>query len=310
MKRKVAMLTGAVAVCLSMGSTTLRADAVSENTNFVEEVYLDLLQRPASTIEIASGLGALGSETHFQFALSIDTSNEYYQLLVGSYFQGLLGRPASTLEIASGLSALGSETRFQFALSIDTSNEYYQLLAGSYVQDLLGRPATPTDISVFTALLSSNSDEFVQAQIAGSAEFFLKSGSSDAGFVTALFKDFLNRTPSSSEVAFWVGALGTMSREQVAALILGTLEYDSDLVKSYYLQFLQRPADSTGLNFFANALNGGTRTDEQVIASLIGTDEYFNLAQPGAAQTPEPRTVALLGLGLATFILLRRQLAG
>ncbi len=262
MKRIVALLTLAAAVCLST-TPALRADITTENTNFIEKVYQDLLQRPAST-----------------------------------------------LEIASGLSALGSETRFQFALSIDTSNEYYQLLAGSYVQDLLGRPATPTDLSFFTPLLSSNSDEFVQAQIAGSAEFFLKSGSSDAGFVTALFKDFLNRTPSSSEVAFWVGALGTMSREQVAALILGTLEYDSDLVKSYYLQFLQRPADSTGLNFFANALNGGTRTDEQVIASLIGTDEYFNLAQPGAAQTPEPRTVALLGLGLATFILLRRQLAG
>jgi hypothetical protein len=263
MKRKVAILAGAVAVCLSMGSTTLRADAVSENTNFIDKVYQDLLQRPAST-----------------------------------------------LEIASGLSALGSETRFQFALSIDTSNEYYELLAGSYVQDLLGRPATPTDLSFFTPLLSSNSDEFVQAQIAGSAEFFLKSGSSDAGFVTALFKDFLNRTPTSSELALFVGELSTMTREQVASQILGLLDYDKDLVNSYYLQFLRRPADSTDLNFFANALNGGTRTDEQVIASLIGTDEYFNLAQPGAAQTPEPRTVALLGLGLATFILLRRQLAG
>src|SRR5690348_15231308 len=167
MKSKVAMLAGAVAVCLSMGSTPLRADAVSENTNFIEKVYQDLLQRPAST-----------------------------------------------LEIASGLSALGSETNFLFALSIDTSNEYYQLLAGSYVQDLLGRPATPTDLSFFTPLLSSNSDEFVQAQIAGSAEFFLKSGGTNADFVTAVYKDFLNRTPSSSDVAKWVGLLGTLSREQ------------------------------------------------------------------------------------------------
>ena len=129
--------------------------------------------------------------------------------------------------------------------------------------------------------------------------------------MTALFKDFFNRTPNSGELAFWVNALSTMSREQVAALILGSLEYDSDLVKNYYLQFLQRPADTAGLNTFANALNSGTLTDEQVIASLIGTDEYFNLAQtPGPGQTPEPRTVVLLGLGLATFILQRRQLAG
>jgi hypothetical protein len=263
MKRIVALLTLAAAVCLST-TPALRADITTENTNFIEKVYQDLLQRPAST-----------------------------------------------LEIASGLSALGSETNFQFALSIDTTNEYYQLLAGSYVQDLLGRPATLTDLSFFTPLLSSNSDEFVQAQIAGSAEFFLKSGSSDAGFVTALFKDFLNRTPTSSELALFVGELSTMTREQVASQILGLLDYDKDLVNSYYLQFLRRPADSTDLNFFANALNGGTLTDEQVIASLIGTDEYFNLAQtPGPAQTPEPRTVVLLGLGLGTLILLRRQLAG
>jgi hypothetical protein len=265
MKKIVALLALAVAVCLSTG-WTLRADAITENTNFVEKVYQDLLQRPANAIEIATGL-----------------------------------------------SALGSETRFQFALSIDTSTEYYQMLVGPYVQDLLGRPATPTDLSVFTALLSSNSDEFVQAQIAGSAEFFLKSGSSDTGFVTALFKDFLNRTPSSSEVAFWVSALGTMSRDQVASLLLETSEYDTDLVKSYYLEFLRRPADTLGLNAFVNGLSGPspTLTDEQVIATMIGSDEYFNLAQPpGPAQTPEPGTVVLLGLGVATLILLRRQLGG
>jgi hypothetical protein len=84
----------------------------------------------------------------------------------------------------------------------------------------------------------------------------------------------------------------------------------ADAITENTMQFLQRPADSTGLNFFANALNGGTLTDERVIASLIGTDEYFNLAQtPGPAQTPEPRTIVLLG-GLATIILLRRQLGG
>jgi Domain of unknown function (DUF4214)/PEP-CTERM motif len=139
----------------------------------------------------------------------------------------------------------------------------------------------------------------------------LDNGSTDAGFVTALFKDFLKRTPSGSEVAFWENALSTMSRDQVALLILGSLEYDSDLVSGYYLQFLRRPADPAGLNAFATALNGGTLTDEQVIATMIGSEEYFNLAQtPGPTQTPEPRTVFLLGLGLATLILLRRLSGG
>lgn len=263
MKRITALLGAAIAICLSM-TLPVRADLTSENTNFIEKAYLDLLQRPASPTDIASGVLLLG----------------------------------------------GGESRYQFALSLDTRTEYYQLLVESYIPALLGRPATSTDLAGLTGLFSSNSDEFVQAQIAGSAEFFLKSGSTDAGFVTALFKDFLNRTPTNSEVTFWVGELGTKSRDDVASEFLGTLAYDQDLVSGYYLQFLRRSAVSMEISLFANDLKSGTLTDEQVIASLVGSDEYFSLAQPPPpAPTPEPRTAVLLGLGLAAFILLRRQLA-
>jgi Domain of unknown function (DUF4214) len=240
--------------------------------------------------------------------LRADTTAENTNFIDKAYLD-LLQRPASPTDIANGLLLLGSESRYQFALMLDTRTEYYQLLVESYIPELLGRPATPTDLAGLTGLFSSSSDEFVQAQIAGSSEFFLDSGSTDAGFVTALYKDFLNRTPSSSEKAFWVSALSTKSRDTVALEILGLAEYDKDLVASYYLQYLRRAADPTGLADFANAINGGTQTDEQVIATMIGSDEYFNLAQPPpAAPTPEPKTAALLGLGLAALILLRRHL--
>src|SRR5260370_26264494 len=214
MKKIAALLALAAAVCLST-SSTLRADVTSENTNFIDRAYLDLLQRSPSPTEIAIGL-----------------------------------------------SALGGEARATFAGSLDMSDDYYQLLVGSYSQDLLGRPATSAELIFFTGELATKvTDESVQAQIAGSSEFFLASGGTDAGFVTALFKEFLNRPPTSSEQAFFVSLLGTKSRENVASQILGLSEYDTDLVKSYYLQFLRRPADPAGLSLFSTALNTGTLTD-------------------------------------------------
>jgi hypothetical protein len=260
MRKSAALLIAAVGTLLS-ASPALRADTLAENTNFIDKAYQDLLQRSPSTSEVANGLAALGSETREHFALTLDTSTEYYQLLVRSYFQ-----------------------------------------------DLLGRPATSGELSFNTGLLlSSNTDESVQALLAGTPEFFTHSGGTDPDFVAALFHDFLQRSPSSAELSFWETALGTMTRDQVAAMILGSSEYDTDLVQSYYQQFLQRSADPTGVAFFETALHGGILTDEQVIASLIGTDEYFTLAQPiGTTPTPEPRSVVLLSLGLAALVSLRK----
>ena len=70
----------------------MRADSIAENTNFIDKAYADLLQRSPSLPEVASGLTSLGGQTRFQFALSLDTSSEYYRLLANSYFQDLLGR--------------------------------------------------------------------------------------------------------------------------------------------------------------------------------------------------------------------------
>lgn len=260
---KNALLIAAIGVLLS-ACPAVHADTVTADTNFIEKAYADLLQRSPSSAEIATGL-----------------------------------------------TALGGESRFSFALSLDTSTAYYQLLANSYFQNLLGRPAGPSDLSLFVPLLSSTTDESVQALIVSSPEFFGDNGGTNAGFVTALFKDFLNRSPSLTELSLFENELATLTltRDQVASLISGMQEYDADLVESYFLQFLRRPADTTGLNAFANALHGGSLTDEQVIASLIGSDEYFNLAQPsGSAQTPEPRPVALLALGLGALLLFRKQL--
>src|SRR5713226_6681361 len=72
MKRIVALLTLAAAVCLSK-TPALRADITTENTNFIDMAYMDLLQRSPNATEIANGLTALGSETRTLFAFNLET---------------------------------------------------------------------------------------------------------------------------------------------------------------------------------------------------------------------------------------------
>jgi hypothetical protein len=45
-------------------------------------------------------------------------------------------------------------------------------------------------------------------------------------------------------------------------------------VAGYYQAYLGRAADSLGLNYFAGILGQGGR-DEDVLAGILGSDEYF-----------------------------------
>ena len=58
-------------------------------------------------------------------------------------------------------------------------------------------------------------------------------------------------------------------------LILRGTEGETDLISTYYTLYLHRPADSGGVSSYVSAvLNGGLR-QEDVIARIVGSDEYF-----------------------------------
>jgi hypothetical protein len=68
------------------------------------------------------------------------------------------------------------------------------------------------------------------------------------------------------------------TRQQVAAAILASGEYEQDLVASDYWLCLHRPADSAGLMAFVDAMRQGAR-DQDVIAGLLSSGEYYALVQ-------------------------------
>src|SRR5262249_3300256 len=103
-----------------------------------------------------------------------------------------------------------------------------------------------------------------------------RSGSTNDGFLDALYQDALNRPPDPfGRAAFNQALAAGASRTAVVQAIFGSLEYIQDLVQGFYLQFLGRSADPFGLDAFTNQLQHGVR-DEDVIAQILGSSEYFD----------------------------------
>jgi len=196
-------------------------------------------------------------------------------------------------------------TRNSFVLQIEGGNECLDLLIDRNYQHLLHRPADSAGVTAFLPfLVGGGRIEQMQSTIVGSPEYFVtRSGSTNSGFVGTMYSDLLNRSPDAGELTFLLQTLGAgATRSDVALSTLNGLEYRRDFVSDAYLQFLRRTADPTGLNFYANAMQQGL-TDQQVVAALLSSDEYFNFAQ----SIPEPACVAGMLAACGGMVMRRRR---
>jgi hypothetical protein len=104
-------------------------------------------------------------------------------------------------------------------------------------------------------------------------------------FVTALYRDLLNRAPDPAGLAAWTNVLDVRiaNNTQVALGFINSLEYRTDAVQNLYHTLLRRDADTGGLNAFVNYLGmGGTIKQVEVI--MLSSDEYFQ-TQGGGTNT-------------------------
>ena len=97
-------------------------------------------------------------------------------------------------------------------------------------------------------------------------------------YLRHLYLDLLGRAITPAEEKLLLNLLDTgYSRYQIAQKVIATQEYRMKLVQSFYTKFLNRAADSNELNFYATLLANGV-TDEQVIRTIVSSDEYFSNA--------------------------------
>ena len=162
-------------------------------------------------------------------------------------------------------------------------------------EKFLGRAPDPSGMAFWITIVSQRETlEDTEANVVGTPEFFYLAGSTDAGFITRLFRLGLGRNPEPSAVSYFETLLANgITREQVAEIIFNSLEYHELEVSGYYqspvdlndrstgivpfiddLDFLDRPVDPGGLAMFSIELQRDT-TDQQVWAQLLASDEFF-----------------------------------
>jgi FG-GAP-like repeat/Domain of unknown function (DUF4214)/FG-GAP repeat len=182
----------------------------------------------------------------------------------------LLGRPLDPAGQASwgNLLALGVP-RSQVGLQIEQSAEARRLVVDNNYRRFLGRPIDPSGLANFFGV----PDVQLQAALLGSDEYFVRAGSTNEGFLQAVYRDLLARPLDSSGEQTWTQALNRgSSRTQVAAAILATPEGDARRIDFLFLRFLGRTADASGLASFRGL------PSEDIIALILGSAEYARRA--------------------------------
>jgi uncharacterized repeat protein (TIGR01451 family) len=197
---------------------------------------------------------------------------------VAQLYRDLLHREADALDLARGSDALDNgDSRMQLVQAIQGSPEYLGAEVDGIYSQLLHRAADPAGRNAFINYLENGGTvEQLEAMIAGSQEYFQqRGGGTNDGFLDALYQDGLNRAVDGFGRAAWDQALASgLSRDQVAARLFSSLEYDTNLVNKDYSTMLRRPADAPGLNHWVTQLLGGVGGD-QVLADILASDEYF-----------------------------------
>ncbi len=210
------------------------------------------------------------------------------QQYVSQLYVALLNRAADSTGLTTYTNLLDhGASRTQVALAIETapSNEFQTILVQNMYQTILNRQGDASGVTNWVKFMATHGFIQTEAAIAGGPEFFQQAGSTNSGFVTLLYQRFLGRSPDAAGLATWTHALNIgHTRTQVAAGIVTSAEYRTDLVNSIYKQYLNSPPSSTSLSQWVNALGSGT-SEQTVVANVVSSTTFLNQPPPAPTVT-------------------------
>ena len=294
------------AVSAQTVQNTVNSDAF--RAAFVGDVYQTLLGRAASSTEAAPLVAQLkgGGKAWQNVVVSVAGSPAYFQKagnnnasFVNHLFADMVGRaPDAGEEAPAALDYLkGGGSRTDLAGVVADTDEFRQNWTQKLYQKLLGHAATDAEATAGAAKLGTGGWNALAAQVLASPQFFQKSGNSQSGWQNAvnqlLVTDESGMNGDTSNGG--AGDMGTPtttpdyptttpatmpmnnSRATMVQALLASPEYFSNVVQGTYQKFLRRGATPPELSQWSGAMQGGASSD-QVMMSVLTSDEYFNRA--------------------------------
>jgi hypothetical protein len=201
---------------------------------------------------------------------------------IKSAFQDELQRAPTATEINGLEAALLPPNLSTIANQITHSTQWFQLFVTNAFEQYLGRPPSLTGLNNWVRQMETGlTDEQLEAALIGSSEYINNHGGPGAGWVTGMYQDLLGRSPSQTEVNFWVNALnhGT-TPQQVAFDFAASAEREGIRVRADYQTFLGRSPTQTEVDLWVKAFGNGM-TNEDVVAGFLASAEYFNSSTKG-----------------------------
>ena len=119
----------------------------------------------------------------------------------------------------------------------------------------------------------------MEGELYATAEFWNNAGSTNAGYVFALYRDIQHRDGGAEGTDWWVGQLNAgVSRFEVARSFLASPENITNVVNQVHQTVFSRPAKPEELNFWLPQLHLAANYEETV-AHLLGTVEMATEAR-------------------------------
>jgi hypothetical protein len=261
---------------ISWGDGT--TDSVVGDPSSVTHSYALEHRNYTISAQATNGDGTFSAGNTMTVNMAFATANENF---IAQVYLDLLGRPVDLGGLQSWTAHLqDGMSRAEVVLWITQSLEYRTLEVEQLYQTYLGREADPEGLrGDIVALGAGVTIDQIKAAILSSDEYFSqRANGSLTGYFSALYTDVLGRSAIPSEIETWLaGEPADVSRTTLASQFITSMEANQFLVQSLYQKYLNRNADADGLSGFVQSRANGA-TVEAVIASILGSDEYYQRA--------------------------------